>query len=165
MEKFNLNLKLEKEDFENFTMTALAKNMTTEQLLECFINDLVRGAYTNGSDERELANDYYNRLDCLAGYDDNSFTLFLANQICVEFKDLKKLLNTFKMIADDFKNQSPKDFDKPEFFVKYNNLNDYYNAFWDISEYEDYKDKFNENAKTFEEAFTELQQFMSECPL
>jgi hypothetical protein len=39
-------------------------------------------------------------------------------------------------------------------------LNDYYNAFFSIDEYDDYKEKFSEDAKTFEEAFTELSEFV-----
>ena len=160
MENFNLKLELEREDFEKFIMMAMTKGLTAEQLLECFINDLTYSNNTNGSDERGLANDYYNRLYYVSRCDRNSFVYFLASEYFFEFEWCKKLLKSFKNIEDDFQNQSPEDFDSPELFVKYDNLNDYYNAFFSIDEYDDYKEKFSEDAKTFEEAFTELSKFV-----
>lgn len=92
--------------------------------------------------------------------DKNSFVYFLVNECFFEFEEYKKLLGTFKDIEIEFKNQSPEDFDSPELFVEYDNLNDYYNAFFNIDEYEEYKEEFTNDAKTFEEAFTELTKFV-----
>ena len=44
-----------------FCKKAASHGMTVSGLLESFIGDLVEGTFTNGSDERYLAEDWFNR--------------------------------------------------------------------------------------------------------
>ena len=55
------NLKLSDADYQRLSEKAGSCNMTAEELLENFIGDLVYGTYTNGSDERMYANEWFDR--------------------------------------------------------------------------------------------------------
>lgn len=62
--------------------------ITVSQLLESFIGDLVNGTYTNGSDERDYAQEWFERC----GYGMNSEKTFLR-YILEEGADVEFLLN------------------------------------------------------------------------
>jgi hypothetical protein len=66
----NLNLKartitlnLTDDVIERLAVKTAENNITITELIENFVNDLIGGEYSNGSDERDLANQYFNRLD------------------------------------------------------------------------------------------------------
>ena len=56
-----LVLKLSNADCDRILQKAASHGMTVSELLESFIGDLVDGTFTNGSDERYLAEDWFNR--------------------------------------------------------------------------------------------------------
>lgn len=56
-----IKLKLSDADCERISCKAGKAGMTVGELLQQFIGDLVDGTYTNGSDERQAAEDWYNR--------------------------------------------------------------------------------------------------------
>ena len=56
-----LVLKLSDADCDRILQKAASHGMTVSGLLESFIGDLVEGTFTNGSDERYLAEDWFNR--------------------------------------------------------------------------------------------------------
>lgn len=56
-----ITLKLSDKDCERIMEKAGMVNMTASELLEQFIGDLVDGTYSNGSDERMKANDWFER--------------------------------------------------------------------------------------------------------
>ena len=56
-----LVLKLSDADCDRILQKAASHGMTVSELLESFIGDLVDGTFTNGSDERYLAEDWFNR--------------------------------------------------------------------------------------------------------
>lgn len=56
-----LELKLHDVDFRRLAEYAAEAELTVAELLEGFISDLVNGASSHGSDEREFANQWYNR--------------------------------------------------------------------------------------------------------
>ena len=56
-----LVLKLSDADCDRILQKAASHSMTVSELLESFIGDLVDGTFTNGSDERYLAEDWFNR--------------------------------------------------------------------------------------------------------
>lgn len=58
-----LVLKLSDADCDRILQKATSHSMTVSELLESFIGDLVDGTFTNGSDERYLAEDWFNRCD------------------------------------------------------------------------------------------------------
>lgn len=56
-----LVLKLSDADCDRILQKVTSHSMTVSELLESFIGDLVDGTFTNGSDERYLAEDWFNR--------------------------------------------------------------------------------------------------------
>ena len=56
-----ITLKLTIEDAKEFWEKCYKDGTTPAEVLEGFVNDLVWGSHTNGSDERDLANEYYDR--------------------------------------------------------------------------------------------------------
>lgn len=56
-----LTLNLSEADTERIALHAAKAGMTVGQLLESFIGDLVGGTYSNGSDERDYADRWYER--------------------------------------------------------------------------------------------------------
>lgn len=71
-----LTIKLSDADVMRVCKKAGAHNITVAQMVESYLQDLVHGTYTNGSDEREYANAYFERC----GYSwmtDNTFTRYL----------------------------------------------------------------------------------------
>lgn len=56
-----LNLRLSDADVQRLSEAAGKVGLTVSQLLENFIGDLVDGTYSNGSDERLLANQWLER--------------------------------------------------------------------------------------------------------
>ena len=61
MEKRTVTLELTNEDAKAFYEKCYMDDTSPAEVLEGFINDLINGTYTRGSDERTLARDYYTR--------------------------------------------------------------------------------------------------------
>ncbi|MDR1548412.1 MAG: hypothetical protein LBT06_07490 [Hungatella sp.] len=83
-------------------------SLSISELLENFIGDLIDGTYSNGSDERELANQWFER--CGFGmFPDKTFLRFLLEQESVDdfVKSYRCLKNSEEQIAtekEDLKN-------------------------------------------------------------
>lgn len=60
----NLKINLTNEDYENLKEKAREYNLSPSGLIEAFIKDLVRSNENNGSDESDIANDWYLRNCC-----------------------------------------------------------------------------------------------------
>lgn len=56
-----ITLKLSDADCERISVRAGMYGLTVPQLLENFIGDLIGGTYSNGSDERDRADDWFER--------------------------------------------------------------------------------------------------------
>lgn len=92
---FTLNLS--DEDARRIAEKAGSVGLTISQLLENFIADLVYGTYSNGSDERMYANEWFDRCG-FSMFSENSFLKYLieAEQIysvfdlCDNIEDAKK---------------------------------------------------------------------------
>lgn len=59
--KRTFHLELSDADIERLAIKAAQAGLTIEDLLQSFIGDLVCGTYSNGSDERMYAQDWYDR--------------------------------------------------------------------------------------------------------
>lgn len=57
----NIKIRLSEADCERVARLCGKHGITVPQLLENFIGDLVSGTYSNGSDERDLADQWFNR--------------------------------------------------------------------------------------------------------
>ncbi len=97
----NITLKLSDADVKRICEKAGSVSLTLSDLLENFIGDLVDGTYTNGSDERMYANEWFDR--CWFGmFPEHTFLSFLIERDDVEdtlddweeityFKELEEL--------------------------------------------------------------------------
>ena len=56
-----ITLKLSDADCERLSIISGRAGLTVSELVEAFIGDLVEGTYSNGSDERDLAQQWYER--------------------------------------------------------------------------------------------------------
>ena len=104
----NIILKLSDADVQRIWKKVGSVGLSISELLENFIGDLVDGTYSNGSDERELANQWFER--CGFGmFPDKTFLRFLIDQESVDdfVESYRSLKNSEKQIAiekEDLKN-------------------------------------------------------------
>lgn len=178
-----LSLNLSDADVERLYVKAGIAQLTVSQLLESFIGDLVGGTYSNGSDERDAAQKWYERC----GYSYNYPSNFLSHLLCeysIECVDdvlslqedidgytadlekaeknlmsLEELLS--ELIESNELNKIAGDYEKvKEIYIESTtrDLN------WSKEQLADYwKDYLSENDthETFEEALDQLQKWQS----
>ena len=58
-----ININLSDSDVKRLYVKAAGASLTPEELIENFIGDLVCGTYSNGSDERVYAEQWFDRCD------------------------------------------------------------------------------------------------------
>lgn len=91
-------LKLSDSDIEKLFLKTGKSGITPEELLENFIGDLLDGTYSNGSDERMYANQWFDRCFCMN--ENKSFLKYLLNEYgdyaIKEIYELTKDLHTNK---------------------------------------------------------------------
>ena len=97
-----LVLKLSDADCDRILQKAASHSMTVSELLESFIGDLVDGTFTNGSDERYLAEDWFNR--CGLERDDKR-TLLEQNADLENFIELYEENEEYKSHPEEFEEQ------------------------------------------------------------
>lgn len=79
----NIEIKLSDADVQKLWEKAGSVGISVSELLESFVGDLVDGTYSNGSDERDLANEWFDR--CGFGmFPENTFLRFLIQNDNVE---------------------------------------------------------------------------------
>ena len=89
-----LKLSLSDADIVRISERAASVGLTVSELLENFIGDLTDGTYSNGSDERMLANQWFER--CGFSFEpERTFLVFL-----IEWGELKPYLDSMDFIAD-----------------------------------------------------------------
>ena len=92
-----IHLNLSDADCKRISTYAAKANITVSQLLESFIGDLVNGTYTNGSDERDYAQEW--------------FVEFLLNGL-ENVKKSKELIQTLK---EDLQKEIDRQRENPEY--------------------------------------------------
>lgn len=92
----NIIINLSDADVERIFEKVGEHNITVAQLIENFIGDLVDGTYTNGSDERYKANDYFER--CWFGsFPEETFLKYLLNNCSLyDYLEMKENLKDFR---------------------------------------------------------------------
>jgi len=89
-----LKLSLSDADIVRISERAASVGLTVSELLESFIGDLVDGTYSNGSDERMLANEWFER--CGFSFEpERTFLVYL-----IEWGNLQTILDTLDYIAE-----------------------------------------------------------------
>lgn len=108
-----LKLKLSDADVRRLAEKAGAYDLTVSELIENFIGDLVCGTYSNGSDERDYAEQWFERC-WFSMFPDNTFLKFL-----IEWGDVYHALELWDDIQqakeeiDEIRNH-PEDYDEFE---------------------------------------------------
>lgn len=182
-----LSLNLSDADVERLCVKAGIAQLTVSQLLESFIGDLVGGTYSNGSDERDAAQKWYERC----GYSYNYPSNFLSHLLCeysIECVDdvlslqedidgytadlekaeknlmsLEELLS--ELIESNELNKIAGDYEKvKEIYIESTtrDLN------WSKEQLADYWKNYlseNDTHETFEEALDQLQKWQNETEL
>lgn len=96
--KRTIELELSDADVKRIAEKAGAHGMTVGKLLESFIGDLVCGTYSNGSDERDLAGQWFDR--CWFGmFPEMTFLSYL-----VEWGGIDEVMEAWDNIADSEEN-------------------------------------------------------------
>ena len=105
-----------------FSRKQAAWVLLRKNLLENFIGDLVDGTYTNGSDERMYAENWFDR--CLFSFDEyDTFLAYLIKNY--EDRNFFDLLDTVDDCQYELDDLDPKDFDSDE---AYTEEQEYFNA-------------------------------------
>lgn len=182
-----LSLKLSDADIEHLCVKAGIAQLTVSQLLESFIGDLVGGTYSNGSDERDAAQKWYERCGYSYNYPSN-FLSYLLCKYSIECVDdvlslqediddytadlekaeknlmsLEELLS--ELIESNELNKIAEDYEKVK-AIYIESITRELN--WSKEQLADYwKDYLSENDthETFEEALDQLQKWQSETEL
>lgn len=123
--KWALTLELTDEDLDRFLEKCFQDSTTPAEVLEGFINDLIDGSRTRGSDERMYAEQYYNR--CGYGHffpgEYRSFSQWLLSEYgedslieiiyaLDDIKDFEKELENFKENPEEYKDGEIEDIKK-----------------------------------------------------
>lgn len=150
-----LELKLSDADYRRIAEKAATAEMTVEELLEGFIGDLVCGTYSHGSDERDLADQWFERCG-FSFYNNDSFLHYLISEYALD--DFVDAWLDFDVYGDDVEN-CKKELETPTVewcnYVKsdgtpaYASLEEYLQSVKD--DLEDFTDSMNAAAEEVEE--------------
>ena len=127
----NIKVELSDADCERIAELCGKHNLTVGQLIKNFIGDLVDGTYSNGSDERDMAEQWFNR--CWFGMfpDETLLSWFLNQMIDIDdFLTVVDEMNYAKEHPEEYKDEEKKD-----------------GKFWFEQEYDDYVSEFLERNK------------------
>jgi hypothetical protein len=108
-----IKLNLSDADVKRISLKAGFAGLTVPELLQNFIGDLVDGTYSNGSDEREYANDWFAR--CWFGsFPDKTFLRYLIDYDCLE--DVLQNLRDIEAAKGELKRaeEQPDEFEPDE---------------------------------------------------
>ena len=110
----NISLKLSDADCKRVFDLCGQYGITVSQLLENFIGDLVHGTYTNGSDERMYASNYFRR--CWFGmFPEKTFVSFLLwNDELDDFVETLESLEECENALNEYEKNPNGDWDMEE---------------------------------------------------
>ena len=114
LKKRQFTLELTDEDAKAFIEKCMRDGTTPAEVLEGFINDLVDGTRTRGSDERRLASEYYERCGYIYFQDeDHTFLQWLMNDFT--FETVAGALDDMITLKEEVKHLQthPDEIDKP----------------------------------------------------
>ena len=113
-------LNLSDADCKRISTYAAKANITVSQLLESFIGDLVNGTYTNGSDERDCAQRWFER--CGYGmYSEKTFLRYILEEGAdVEFllnglEGIKKSKELIQTLTEELQKEIDRQRENPEY--------------------------------------------------
>ncbi|NOW07821.1 molecular chaperone GrpE [Clostridium beijerinckii] len=131
-----ITIKLSDADCERISEKAGRCGLTVGELLENFIGDLVNGTYSNGSDERYMAKQWFERCWFGMSPDDTLLRYLLGNWIDVEeFLTVYDELKRYKTNPEEFAEEVKEAKENGEEML------------WFEEEYHDYIDEFIDTHK------------------
>lgn len=153
-----IKINLSDEDVKRLYEKAAGASITPEQLIENFIADLVCGTYTNGSDERTRAEEWFER--CWFSLDNyGSFLAYLVKNC--EYSYYTEQQKTVSECTEELSELDISDFDSTE---EYDEEKEYITrrleqANEEIKEMFDEYVKHGENPETFEEEIENIRKY------
>jgi len=126
-----ITLKLSDADCDRIAKKAGMHGLTVGELLENFIGDLVDGTYSNGSDERDRANEWFERC---------GFSFMYEQTLLRHLLDWDNDIDDFLTVCDEMKYYE----DNPE---EYAEQIDNAEEIWFLQEYQDYTEEFLKDHK------------------
>ena len=125
-----IEINLSDADVERISEKAEGHGLTVAELIKNFIGDLVDGTYSNGSDERMYANEWFDR--CYFGaVPDYTFLKYL-----IEDGDVERIIETIKFIEEGKQSIAEIKEDIAEMEARLNDKE--YIKFYYVDEYEGY---------------------------
>ena len=102
----NISIKLSDADVERLCNKVGESGLTVSELFQNFVGDLVDGTYSNGSDERMYANQWFDRCWCGMSFGETSFLQWLITNESVsdaieEWNDLQNYGEQEDLDEDD----------------------------------------------------------------
>ncbi|WP_141401047.1 hypothetical protein [Lacrimispora amygdalina] len=110
-----IEIKLSDADVERLYKKAGSASLSVSELLENFVGDLVDGTYTNGSNERDALNNWFER--CYFGmFPEESFLKYLIDQDTIEeflelYNDMRSSVDQIPVMEEEIKTGIMKRFD------------------------------------------------------
>lgn len=138
LQKRSVVLELSDKDCEGILRICGSHGITLSELLENFIHDLTGGSRSNGSDERELADQYISRCWFTIFAEDTMLKfllLFYGPGVAADFVDIYDSIEQAKKDLEAYE-KDPQKFDEEEIQFSKEDLENWqeqYNSF--ISEY------------------------------
>ena len=110
-----IEIRLSDADVERLYKKAGSASLSVSELLENFVGDLVDGTYTNGSDERNALNNWFER--CYFGmFPEESFLKYLIDQDTIEefldlYNDMRSSMDQIPIMEEEIKTGIMKKYD------------------------------------------------------
>lgn len=145
---YNIPIELSKTDLRMLYNKAGAAGLTVGELLENFINDLIGGERTNGSDERMYAEQWFERCWFNIDYGTSSFLSYLCDMSMTDYiEELLDELEYYNVIEklDDYEKMERQEIQKE--------LEGIFNA---------YKEKCNVKNCIFKEEIENVKKWLDE---
>jgi hypothetical protein len=120
----NVRINLSDADIERLYNKTGEVGLTVSELLENFIGDLVGGTYSNGSDERMYANQWFDRCGFSMDFGDMSFLQWLIingsiEEVVDEWSDFQMFKEDEEIDENDKKDIAIIEADMDDFFSEY----------------------------------------------
>lgn len=153
-----IKINLSDEDVKRLYEKAAGASITPEQLIENFIADLVCGTHTNGSDERQRAEEWFERCWFSLDYYGSFLAYLVKNSEYSYFAEQQKIISECK---DELSELDISEFDSGE---EYDEEKEYITrrleqANEEIKEMFDEYVKHGENPETFEEEIENIRKY------
>lgn len=157
-----ITINLSDADVERLFVKAYSNGLTPSKLIEGFLGDLLDGTYSHGSDERDLADEYFERCSYDMGLE-RSFLHWALNggwydeleEAIIGQDYMLEQLEYAKTVKGLSKKQIQEGIDTCNFFLKNHqeNISECYGT------YVEYKRSRNEEPQPLEDGIEEIRQY------